>query len=399
MSLEFLKVFNTTSTDFQGLVLDTAAFIHEAPAVVETFSAVVRSNSTLLVDAFTWKEAQSTNNVKALAAGFQFMWDNNSSISFDADYIVDIYVPSNVLQSIKLTGSGNVVVYPHVLANVSTQSLVAQVTGSGSLYVQEAAITLNHLALGVSGSGDIQFNVPDTKLASVLNMSISGSGNIALATTSLLANSVDSSNSGSGKMYVEASNAIKISSSVSTSVSGSGQINYYDVASSCGLHTIIATGSGSINGGALTCSDTKVGLSGSGSVVTSSMQSLIVINSGSGSVSVVGGQPPIVSGPISIATSDPARRASLAAFPGYKPSHYSIHVSRTDFTWVVALVVGVLVALLACIFGWRCYRRRNLLSNMASAGPFGEAATPISDAAPRFAEAEEQKTNAVTRAV
>ncbi|KAF0712809.1 hypothetical protein As57867_004662, partial [Aphanomyces stellatus] len=130
MSFEHSKILNATSTDVQGLVLDTAAFIHEAPPGVTTISAVVQSNSKSLVDAFNFKEVQPKDNLKALDFGLEFSWLTTFSAYFNADYIVDIYVPSNMLQYVKLSGCGNVAVYPHVLANTTTQSLEARVTGS-----------------------------------------------------------------------------------------------------------------------------------------------------------------------------------------------------------------------------------------------------------------------------
>ncbi|KAF0697486.1 Aste57867_11796 [Aphanomyces stellatus] len=279
-----------------------------------------------------------------------------------------------MLQYIQLSGCDNVVVYPRALANYTNQSLEARVNGSGSIYIQEAAIKLNRLTLGVSGSGDIQFNVPETKLASGLALTISGSGGIVFAATSLLANRIDSSVSGSGMMNVEVSNAINISSSVSTSISGSGLINYSGASSSCDHHVIKVSGSGSIHAGALTCTDTKVSLFGSGDIFTSSKQSLDVSMSGSGFVFVVGLPPPTLSESVTTVATDPVPRYLLIALPNHTASH--MFQFGTGLLCVLAVVMVIVVAFLVRRFGRCCCRRHKDRSDM-TAGPYGESATPI----------------------
>ncbi|CAK4176913.1 unnamed protein product, partial [Aphanomyces euteiches] len=264
------KVFNATSTDVYGLVLNLGAYVYEAPPGVQTVSAVVKSNSKGFIDAFEFKERTIKSSIKALDIGVKNTWGN-----------AFLYVD--------LDGGNDVVMYPHTIVNNASRSLQAEVSGSGSIFMQDSDIALKQLQLEVSGSGLVQVDVGNVTLTDLLLVKMSGSGDVAISSNALTTGSIQTDISGSGNIYVAAKTYVNTTKNIATKVSGSGRIS----------------GSGSIEAGGITAQTTHVSISGSGNVYARAVESIGTDISGSGSVYVVGTVPPSVSGTIKTISSYP----------------------------------------------------------------------------------------------
>ncbi|ETV84294.1 hypothetical protein H257_03545 [Aphanomyces astaci] len=365
------KTFNATASDLTGLILGKPAFIYEAPAGVQTISAVVKSESQAIVDAMTFTQVTTESGVKALKVDLKQTW-STTFWYWNGDFIVDIYVPKHALQLVNLDGCGDVALFPNTL---TTRSLGIELSGSGSVFIQDtSSLTFDHLDLDVSGSGRIQVDVPSIALTE-LDASLSGSGAIVLSTATIVAPSVETDISGSGDIYILATKGLNVTAQLATSVSGSGRITLAD-AGTCGTHEAELSGSGSIQAGSMACQMAEAKLSGSGSMYLSSAVSIDVEKSGSGTVAVVGRAPHQVTGAIEVTTSNPVTRVALAAFPAHTASH-----SFKFGTGLLVILGVVLVVVLFIVIKKvrnRCRRRRDSQHEEPHAAiPYGVATTPV----------------------
>ncbi|CAK4710792.1 unnamed protein product, partial [Aphanomyces euteiches] len=335
------KVFNATSTDVYGLVLNLGAYVYEAPPGVQTVSAVVKSNSKGFIDAFEFKERTIKSSIKALDIGVKNTW-GNAFLVWSANYIVDIYVPTAMIESLQ-----------------------AEVSGSGSIFMQDSDIALKQLQLEVSGSGLVQVDVGNVTLTNLLHVKMSGSGDVAISSNALTTGSIQTDISGSGNIYVAAKTYVNTTKNIATKVSGSGRIS----------------GSGSIEAGGITAQTTHVSISGSGNVYARAVESIGTDISGSGSVYVVGTVPPSVSGTIKTISSYPVSRYTLKVLPDHRAFH--LFQFGVGLSIVLGLIVLVIAAFLIRKFGCNCLRRccRRRQREVAASGdavtPYGVAMTPV----------------------
>ncbi|KAG9413557.1 hypothetical protein AC1031_012783 [Aphanomyces cochlioides] len=316
------KVFNATSTDVYGLVLNLGVHVYEAPPGVQTISAVVKSDSEGFINAFEFKERTVKSSIKALDIGVKNTW-GNAFLVWSANYIVDIYVPTAMIEYVDLDGGNDVIMYPRTIVNNASRSLQAEVSGSGSIFMQDSDIALKQLQLKISGSGLVQVDVGNVTLADLLQVKMSGSGDIAVSSNALTTGSIQTDISGSGNIYVAAK-------------TGSGRISYYEMGS-CGQHDVSISGSGTIEAGGIITQKTHVSISGSGNVYSSAVESIGTDISGSGSVYVVGTVPPSVSGTIKTTSSYPVSRYTLKALP----DHHAFH--QFQFGVGLSIVLGLIV--------------------------------------------------------
>ncbi|KDO15839.1 hypothetical protein SPRG_18626, partial [Saprolegnia parasitica CBS 223.65] len=241
-------------------------------------------------------------------------------------YIVDVYVPSQSL------------------AALSTAPTPRSRSSFGRpAFLSAPSIALRDLTLKVPGSGSIQFNVLDTTVASRAELSISGSGDVALLGSTLRMDTIMSSVSGSGSAYVGASSIVN-ATTVSTSISGSGAINFYR-AGFCATQDISISGSGQVNAGAMACDVNSVSISGSGKVYAHALKSLKASTSGSGDIYAVAPLPATVTGSISTVTTPPVSTFELQSLPAYEPSS----VFQFGLFWSVLILLVITALATFCI--------------------------------------------------
>ncbi|KAH9123441.1 hypothetical protein LEN26_009945 [Aphanomyces euteiches] len=344
----YSKVFNATSTDVYGLVLNLGAYVYEAPPGVQTVSAVVKSNSKGFIDAFEFKERTIKSSIKALDIGVKNTW-GNAFLVWSANYIVDIYVPTAMIEYVDLNGGNDVVISSY----------------NCSIFMQDSDIALKQLQLEVSGSGLVQVDVGNVTLTNLLHVKMSGSGDVAISSNALTTGSIQTDISGSGNIYVAAKTYVNTTKNIATKVSGSGRIS----------------GSGSIEAGGITAQTTHVSISGSGNVYARAVESIGTDISGSGSVYVVGTVPPSVSGTIKTISSYPVSRYTLKVLPDHRAFH--LFQFGVGLSIVLGLIVLVIAAFLTRKFGCNCLRRccRRRQREVAASGdavtPYGVAMTPV----------------------
>lgn len=125
-----------------------------------------------------------------------------------------IYITAKALNSLSVSGSGNM----EVNGTIKSNMLNTQVSGSGNIRIPVQCSTLN---AAVSGSGSVRVSGS----ASVANISVSGSGQFE--GKNLKTNTSDIKVSGSGNAYIHAEehlNAI-LSGSGNISYSGNAEVN------------------------------------------------------------------------------------------------------------------------------------------------------------------------------
>jgi len=172
---------------------------------------------------------------------FDWHWDNDDK--------VNVYITVKDLNSISVSGSGDLVAE----TKFTTTELNLNVSGSGSLKIDAEASGM--LDISVSGSGDIDLTGKCADFAS----NVSGSGKIVSSVT--IANRAEFTVSGSGKIIASGS-----AKRVRTSISGSGRVQAADLVTN-------------------TC---DVRISGSGDVVIEVRDELEANITGSGSVTYKG---------------------------------------------------------------------------------------------------------------
>lgn len=165
----------------------------------------------------------------------------DSDANIHANYPINVYVKTPTLNSVELSGSGNI-----QNDTIVTSNYAVDINGSGNISGSVIATSVN---LEISGSGNINYFVN----AQATQTKISGSGDLNLSGTSLngnhlisgsgqinaysfLENYVQATISGSGNMY------ISVSDQLTANISGSGSI-FYVGNPALNIHI---TGSGSV---------------------------------------------------------------------------------------------------------------------------------------------------------
>ncbi|MBL4624703.1 MAG: DUF2807 domain-containing protein, partial [Flavobacteriales bacterium] len=120
---------------------------------------------------------------------------------------ITIYIKSNDLTGVSISGSGDVI----AREPVESTSMDLDISGSGSI---EMELTATSIDAGISGSGNMDL----TGFASELTISISGSGDIEAVT--LETNRTNVSIVGSGSADVNVTERLDVS------ISGSGNVSY-----------------------------------------------------------------------------------------------------------------------------------------------------------------------------
>ena len=174
---------------------------------------------------------------------------NNSWWGWNNSKKVTIYVTMKTIESIGVSGSGNL--------------------------VAKNKINTSNLDLHVSGSGDL---TADIEVRDELEASASGSGDMMIRG---ICKDFDSSVSGSGRI----SGKLRINEDAKMTISGSGKIEIEGTSKSV---TARISGSGSVRAADLETESCKVTISGSGGVQINVKNSLDASISGSGSVSYRG---------------------------------------------------------------------------------------------------------------
>ncbi|OQR90351.1 hypothetical protein ACHHYP_05597 [Achlya hypogyna] len=367
------KVYNASSASLSSIKLYYAAYVHATPAT--SMSVVLRSNSKSFLDAFDINEEGDQLNVRGL------QWYANPFGSLFAKYVMDVYVPEGALASLKAAGFGDIVVSTATLVN--SRAFSAVISGSSDLFLSGDTVSLAALHLAVPGSGTLQFHVNATSVAEKTELSVSGSGKVALIGSTFTAKAVRSSVSGSGDIYLGAASRIN-ATAVSTSISGSGSVNYY-AAGVCGAHNVSVSGSGDIGAGALVCDTARVSISGSGKAYVQATAAVTASVSGSGTVYAVGAFPPSVSGSLSSTNSPVVATYSLKAIPEYEPSTNA----QFGLGWSCLILAGIILLITFIVIRCRkagrcrccCRRKRQTASNAPILAPdanvYVSAATPV----------------------
>jgi len=140
---------------------------------------------------------------------------------------LDIYITTNDLESIELSGSGDLV---STNKFVSTRAVDYSISGSGNI---DFDIDAPKVSAAISGSGDIRLNTSTPKVeliisgsgnsylngqSEALDITISGSGNIYAYSLETIECNVNVSGTGNCELFV--------ANSLSIDISGSGDINY-----------------------------------------------------------------------------------------------------------------------------------------------------------------------------
>ncbi|EQC34683.1 hypothetical protein SDRG_08001 [Saprolegnia diclina VS20] len=343
-----VKIYNSSSTATDSLNVPLHAFIraYDAP----TPSIVVRADSQAFLDSLAFQD-----DGKAL--GFDLAEDGYDRLrNTEVRYLIDVYMPTRSLASLRAMRSSDVVVAPYAL---QTTSVVLTTTGSSAVYVSAPSLELANLTISVSGSSRLQWEVPVTKVNSGLNVAVGGSGTLALLTTTLDVGSLKMAATGSGKAYVGASSLVNVSSSVATSVDGTGQVNLY-AAGICREHKVSISGAGNAFVSAMNCRDTSVVVTGSGSAYVQSTTTLATAVAGSGRVYVAGTVPGGLPGAYTPMASPPVTTYTAVPVPAYEPHQptmYGSYVSTS--TSHTGTLIGVLVAVLtALVVAFGVYRCR-----------------------------------------
>ncbi|KDO21423.1 hypothetical protein SPRG_12430 [Saprolegnia parasitica CBS 223.65] len=363
-----VKIYNSSSITTDSLKVPLHAFIraYDAP----TPSIVVRADTQVFLDSLAFQD-----DGKVL--GFDLDHDGYDRLrNTEVRYLIDVYMPTRSLASLRAMGSGDVVVTPSALQNTS---VVLTTAGSGTVFVSAPSIELANLNISVSGSGGFQWDVPATKVTSGVDLSVSGSGTLALSTTTLDAGSLKMAVAGSGKAYVGASSLVNVSSSVATSVAGSGQVNLY-AAGTCRDHKVSISGSGDAFVSAMNCRDTSAVIAGSGSAYIQSTTTLATSVAGSGRIYVAGTVPGGLPGSYTPMASPPVTTYNAVPVPAYEPhkTKFGSHVSTgTSWTRDNATLIGVLVAVLIVLlvaFGvYRCRKSGRACFRSKTERPVGYA--------------------------
>lgn len=137
--------------------------------------------------------------IRTIKSANGWSWNNRGSIK--------IYITAKALNSLAVSGSGNMEVNGTVKAN----SFNTQVSGSGNIHLNVQCSTLN---AAVSGSGGMKISGSTT----AAHISISGSGGIDGRNLKTSTTDIKVSGSGNGSIHVE--------KQLNASVSGSGNISY-----------------------------------------------------------------------------------------------------------------------------------------------------------------------------
>lgn len=200
-----------TVSNFDGINVLTSAEVFITQDTTLTENEVLLVAPENIIDLIT---------TKVLANELRI--DNERCINGTSD--IKIYITTNDLNSIALTGSGEVVSENAIF----TQKMELDISGSGEA---DLDIHAEELTCDISGSGKASLQGETNKL----DVDISGSGSVKAY--SLIAEDVNVSISGSGKAEVHANGRLDIS------ISGSGSVLYRGQPD---LHQTV-TGSGNID--------------------------------------------------------------------------------------------------------------------------------------------------------
>ncbi|KAF0689044.1 Aste57867_19459 [Aphanomyces stellatus] len=198
-------------------------------------------------------------------------------------YLVNVYVPTRSIRTITFVSSGTLVVYPQTLVTSPSESIAIENTNSGTIFVQDSAISVGRLRVHAAGSGSIQWDVPTTVVATAADLTSSDASSVALfASTAFQVHEMKVSSIGTGDVAVSSSN-LTITTHLQTEIAGSGNV-VFSCNGTCGDQSIRQMGPGNAYTSAITCANTSVLAASAGDVYVATTNALDVDQMGSGTV-------------------------------------------------------------------------------------------------------------------
>ncbi|RQM29480.1 hypothetical protein B5M09_013433 [Aphanomyces astaci] len=352
-----VETFHATSTNIRALNIHSDHTFVNEDANATAVWVTVTSTSTRMTDVVSFSE-RSTNGQDSLTI-------MASSYPGDIEYLIDVFVPSQSIQSVAFGGSGSLVVNPRSLVSTVAESAIIPASvsisssGSGDVYVQDTAVELHSLALSAMGSGELQWDVPVTHVATSVDVRNSGSGGVSMfSSSSLLAGTLVVKNYGSGDIVVTSAN-VTMSLNVATTIAGSGDVSYDSTGLGYCRHLDMnGLGSGDAHMSSIACESTKVFSAGSGDVYVTSTHDLQVNRMGSATVYVTRPAPPGASGKFELMGHPSINDIpSKEAVPPHEMGSGGLEYGFDHVGGGIG-ILGQVVVLLLVLFGLvRCCRR------------------------------------------
>ncbi|RHY06724.1 hypothetical protein DYB30_005164 [Aphanomyces astaci] len=384
-----MKVFNaTSSSDIRGLVLrNTGGYVFEDRVNTKP-SVVFRASSSNVLIALTINVIPG-NILNVLELAFA------QNVTVDGQYLINIYIPTNLIQYLQTDQGGDTVVAPRIFtANASTPISISSF-GAGSIVIESSRLVASRLLVESRGSGRIQVNVRRSISADSIDLSTSGFGSIALVAPSTTAKQLSAVSSGSGSVFVGTSAPTNATAPVSLHATtlvakafGDGNVFFMD-AGTCHGNDVQTSGHGNVYLHHVRCENTNALVLGSGNMYLTTTGMLRVQDMGAGSAYVAEEPSVKVVGPVlpmpqevpvppyaRLVVSDRSPRAihlianSTTTTPAISSSNQGVHLA----IWFACILVPWVVAFFVIVV--RKIRAKRAIQVQLKA--FTEATTPMS---------------------
>ncbi|KAF0683515.1 Aste57867_24443 [Aphanomyces stellatus] len=274
-------IFNISSTKVHGLLLrNTSGFVFE-DRVNPMPSVVVRASNTALLNALV-VELLSTETMDVLDVEF------NNTDAVSGNYLIDIYIPTNMLQYVQTTDLTTAVVYANTLnVNLAADvSIIAE--GASNVFVQADDIGADAILVEARGTSYVQVTVAQQIMADELDLVAAGEASLAVLAGTTSTNMFTATNWGPNPIFVGSSVgatdvAMLTTTDLLTKAYGSGDVVFLSPGA-CNSSLIEASASGNVYVNSMVCQDSTALLVNTGNIYLTSIASLKSADRGTGVV-------------------------------------------------------------------------------------------------------------------